>query len=105
MIGYLRFTVENFEVEFAKMKKYMESYIDMLGVSSCTCSIRQSEEKSNNVPTHLYVDLLIENKKFSTLTFEATFPVDGIVNYLEQNGELSESEKKLLFYIYNYRPE
>ena len=101
----LRFTVEDFENEFAKMKKYIESYVDISGISSYTCSVVQSEEKSNNVPDYLYINLLIENRKFRTLIFEALFPVDGIVNYFEKSRELSESEKKLLFYIYNYRPE
>lgn len=105
MIGMLRFTIEDFENEFTKMKKYIESYVDVSSVSSYTCLVRQSEEKSNNVPDYLYVDLLIENKKFRTLTFESLFPVDGFVNYIEKNGELSESEKNLLFFIYNYRPE
>lgn len=105
MIGTLRFSVKDFENEFIKMKKYIESYVDVSGISCYTSLVRCSEEKSNNVPDYLYVDLLIENKKFRTLTFESLFPVDGFVNYIEKNGELSESEKNLLFFIYNYRPE
>ena len=103
MIGFLKFTVEDFENEFANMKKYMDSYADVSGSSTYTCLVRQSEETNHNIPNYLYFDLLIDNKKFSKLVFEAMYIIDQHhVNYIEknENKKLSELEEKLLYYIY-----
>lgn len=106
MIGMLRFTVEDFENDYARMKEYIESYDYEFSTSHYTCSVKESEETiDDQIPKYIYVVLMINGMKFRTLTFETSGFTDGNIFYNERNGELSETEEKLLFYIYNYRPE